>query len=149
MTYRPDPTLVSVEAFARLSGALPGEVEELLRSGAVRRAAPGKVSLIEATRALIHHVKSGARDASLATAQADARDARAEATELALQIERRDLIVDDDAQAAIDHIVGQIVTITGSLPARATRDLSARAVINDTLREVQGQVAADLKSQIL
>lgn len=144
MTGRPDPTLLTVEAFRRLSGALPGEIESLLRSGTIKRAAPSKVFLIEATRALIQHVRSVARDASLVAAQADARAARAESSELALAIEARELVPDDQVEAALDHLVGQITTCVASMPARATRDLSSRAIMDGVLRQAQAQIADDL-----
>lgn len=144
MTGRPDPTLVTVEAFRRLSGALSGEVESLIRSGAVKRNGPGQIGLVEATRALIEYVKAQAKDANLAAAQADAKAARAEAAELSLAIEARQMIADDEAQAALDHLGGAIVTAIAALPTRATRDLRARAAIDGVLLEVQAQIADDL-----
>ncbi len=147
MTGRPDPTLVTVEAVRRLSGALPGEIESPIRSGAIKRAAPGRISLVEGVRALIRHVRAQTRDASLAAAMADARAARAESSELALAIEARQLIADDEAQAALDRLVGAIVTAISALPPRATRDLRARAMIDGVLREVQTQIADDLAAR--
>lgn len=144
MTGQPDSVLVSIDAFTRISGARPGEIESLIRSGAIKRAAPGRISLVGGVRALIQNVRAQARDASLAAAQADARSARAEASELALQVECRELIADDEAQAATDHVAASITTAIAALPARASRDLRARAAIYGVLRGVQAKIADNL-----
>lgn len=143
---RPDPTLCTIDAFKRLVEAAPGEVEGLLKAGAIKRAKPGHVALIQATRAFIEHTRSQARNATLATAQEQAKAARAAASELSLQIERRELVPDEQAQAALDHLAGAIITGITCIPARATRDLRARRQIEDTLRTAQAAIAADLEA---
>lgn len=148
MANRPDPTLVSPQTFARLSGAQPGEIETLLRTGVIRRAGPGKISLVEATRALIEHVKSCARDASLVAAQAEGKTARAEAAELALLVENRELIPDEQADAAVDHVAGAIITAISCIPARASRDIHTRAQMDANLRTIQDQIAKDLAAKL-
>lgn len=144
MAQRPDPTLVSVETFKALVLAAPGEIETLLRAGVIQKAAPGRVALIAATRAFIEHVKSKARNASLAAAQEHAKAARAEASELALQVERREMIPDDDAQACLDHLAAAITSVIACLPSRVTRDLRARAAMDAALRAAQEGIADDL-----
>lgn len=144
MTPRPDPTLVSVETFKALVMAQPGEVEALLRAGVIQKAAPGRVALIAATRAFVEHVRSKARNASLSTAQEQAKAARAEAAELTLQIENRELVPDADAEATLDHLGAAITSAIACLPSRVTRDLRARVEIDAVLRLAQEAIAADL-----
>lgn len=141
---RPDPTLVSVETFRKLVSAGPGEVEALLKSGTLRRAAPGRLALIEATRAYIGHVRATARDATAAAAQADARQARAEASELSVSIQNREVIPDADADAALLHICGAVLEVVAGLPARVSRDRGDRAVIEDALRAAQTALCDEL-----
>lgn len=143
---RPDPTTISVEAFAKLVGAAPAELAGLLKAGTIRRAAPGRLGLIEAVRAYVGHIKASAKDASLTAAQADARAARAEASETSLALENRDLIHDEEVEAALQHVVGAILEASGGLAARATRDLRARASIEAALREAQLGIAEDLSA---
>lgn len=141
---RPDPTLVSIETFRKLVQAGPGEVEGLLKSGTLKRAAPGRLPLIEAVRAFISHTKAQAKDASAAAAQADARAARAEASELSLALQDRTLIRDEEADAALLAVVGAILETLSGLPARVSRGRLDRSVIEDTLRAAQAAIADDL-----
>jgi hypothetical protein len=145
MSSRPDPTLCTIDTFKALVQAAPGEVEALLKAGTIQRAAPGKVALIPAVRAFIEHTKAQARNATLVTAQEAAKSARAEASELSLQIERRELVADEDAQAALDHVAGAIITGTNTIPARATRDLRARSLIEGALRAALTAASEDLQ----
>lgn len=147
MAQRPDPTLVSTETFRRLVDAAPGEIEALIRAGTIQRAGPGLVALIPATRAFIERTKAQTRNASLAAAQDAAKAARAEAAELALMVERREMVADADAQAALDHLAGTITTACACLPARATRDLRARTAMDAVLRSVQEAIVDDLMEQ--
>lgn len=141
---RPDPTLVSIETFRKLVQAAPGEIESLLKSGTLRRAAPGKLALIEATRSYIAHVRATARDASAASAMADAKAARAEASELSLAIQDRTLIRDEEADAALLAVVGSILETFGGLSARVSRDRADRGLVEDALRAAQEALADEL-----
>lgn len=141
---RPDPTLVSVETFRKLVSAGPGEVEALLKSGAIRRAAPGRVPLVEAVRAFISHVRASARDATAAAAMSDARSARAEASELSVSIQSRELIRDEEAEAAMQHVAGAILETFAGLPARVSRDRADRAVIETALCAAQAALSDEL-----
>ena len=75
---------------------------------------------------------------------ARARDARAEASELALAISRRDLIPDAEAETAADYVCDVIVDRIGGLPARITRDRLDRRRIEEALRAAQEGIAVDL-----
>lgn len=141
---KPDPTTVSIDAFERLVGATPGELASLLKSGTLKRAAPGRLPLIEAVRAYIVHMKSTARDASLTAAQADARAARAEASELSLAVQMRDLVPDEEVEAALQHVCGTILETLGGLAVRVSRDRADRSGIEDVLRFAQMALSDEL-----
>lgn len=149
MAARPDPTLVTVETFRKLVQAAPGEVEGLLKSGTLRRAAPGRLPLIEATRAFIAHVRATARDASAASAMADAKSARAESAELTLQVQQRELIRDEEAEAALLAVVGAVLETLSGLPARVTRDRADRTPIEEALRATHSCIANDLAAKAI
>lgn len=141
---QPAQTLLSIEAFRRLVGAAPGEVEDLVSRGVLPQPEPGQIGLVLGVAAYLSHLKARARDASLSKAATEARDARAEASELALAVARRDVIPDDQAEAAVDHLCAVITRELGGLPARATRDLRARAAMEATLRGTLTAIADDL-----
>ncbi len=100
--------------------------------------------MVEAVQAYLTHLRESARAASASAAMARARDARVEASELALAVSRRDLIPDGEAEAAADYVCGVIVDRIGGLPARITRDRHDRRLIEDALRKAQDGIAADL-----
>lgn len=142
---RPDPTLTPIATFAALVQVKPSEIESLIRAGTIQRAAPGRVALIAAVRAFIEHTKAQARNSTLVSAQERAKSARAAAAELSLMVERRSLVPDEEVQACVDHVAGAIITGITCTPARVTRDLRARRLIEDTLRTAQAAIANDLK----
>lgn len=142
---RPDPTLTPIATFAALVQVKPSEIESLIRAGTIQRAAPGKVALVQATRAFVEHTKGQARSATLATAQETAKSARAAAAELSLMVERRELVPDEQVQACVDHVAGVIVTGITCIPAATTRDIRSRRLIEEVLRGAQAAIAADLQ----
>lgn len=143
---RPDQTLCSIDTFKALVQAAPGEIEALLKTGAIKRAKPGFVALIPAVRSFIEYTRAQARNATLTSSQEQAKSARAAAAELSLMVERRELIPDEDAQTALDHLAGVIVTSTNIIAPRVTRDLRARAVIGEALRVALTAISADLEA---
>lgn len=139
-----DQTILTFEAFRRLTGAQPGEIEELVAHGILRQTEPGQIGLVAGVGAYINHLKARARNATLSSAAIAARDARAEASELALRVARRDLIADGEAEAALDYLASVIVGEATGLPARATRDLRARAAMDAALRSALTAISNDL-----
>lgn len=139
-----DVTILTVEAFRRLTGAQPGEIEELVTRGIVHQPEPGQIGLVAGVGCYIGHLKARARNATLSGAAIAARDARASASELALSIARRDLIADGEAEAALDYLASVIVGEATGLSARATRDLRARAAMDAALRSVLTAISNDL-----
>lgn len=145
MTARPTAT-ITLAGLRRLTEAAPGELEGLIASGAIP-APEGSgqcVPMIESVQAFLGHLRETGRNASASAAMARARDARAEASELALAVSRRDLIPDAEAETAADFLCGVIVDRIGGLPARCTRDRHDRRRIEEALRAAQEGIAADL-----
>ncbi len=84
--------------------------------------------------------------AGTATAAAEAaRAARAEAQELRLAEARRELVPVEDGEAALDHVVGEILTMISGLPARVTRDIPVRRRIEAEIHTMQAGLARDLQ----
>ena len=137
---RPAETTVSVAALRRLCGAKPGEIEALIRARLLPVRA-GNVSLVAGVRAYLDGIRATAKSASLAAAQDAARSARADAAELALAVDARRLVRVEDADYAVAHLCGAITSRTFTIPARATRDVRERRVIEDAIRVVQAEIA--------
>ncbi|MGO4909529.1 hypothetical protein ACEN2J_14485 [Pseudorhodobacter sp. W20_MBD10_FR17] len=137
---RPSETMISVAALRALCGAKPGEIEALIRSRTLIARA-SKVSLVAGVRAYLDAIRATAKSASLAAAQDAARSARADAAELALAVDARRLVSVEDAEHAISLLCGAVMSRTFTIPARATRDVRERRIIEDAIRETQGEIA--------
>ena len=144
MPDRPDPTTLPVAAFAAVVALPEAEVRDLIRRGVLPKANRGRLPLIEAVRAVIAHTKADVQNSSLAAAQEQAKGARADASELALAIDRRDLVADHEVEASVDHVAATVVRALASIPARVTRDVPDRRRVEEALRAVQGAIADDL-----
>jgi len=144
---RPATTTVAIADFAALCEVSETIIRDLIRRGALPKASAGRLPLIEAVRVVIRHVRSEARDATLSAAQESARAARAEAAELALAVEQRTLVPDEDAQAAVDHVAGAVVRAATGMAARITRDPNHRRRIDAALLAAQTAIADDLDRQ--
>ncbi len=145
LTTRPTAT-ITLSGLRRLTGAEAGEPEALIASGAIPtpEGREQRVPMVEAIHAYLGHLREASRTASASAAMARARNARTEASELALAIARRDLVPDAEAETATDFLCGMIADQIGGLPARVTRDLRERRRIEDALREAQDRIAKDL-----
>lgn len=143
MTTRPTAT-ITISGLHRLTGAEPGEIEALIGAGQIDQPDGDRVPMVQAVQSYLAHLRDQNRTASASAAMARARDARAEASELALAIARRDVIPDAEAETACDFLCGVISEAIGGLPARVTRDMRERRVIEDALRRAQEAIAADL-----
>lgn len=141
MADRPTEMLVTVDIFRLICGAEPGEVEGLIRSRQIT-VRDGRVSLVAATRAFLDDIRSTTRDASLTGAQAEARAARAEASELALDIETGKLVPDAVSDECVQAIAGAVLREFSSLPAIATRNVAERRAIANLLYDAQTALAA-------
>lgn len=142
-TTKPTAT-ITLTGLRKITGAEPGEIEALIAAGTLPALDGDKLPMVEAIHAFLAHLRETARNASASAAQARARDARAEASELALAISRRDLIPDAEAEVACDFLCGVISDRIGGLPARVTRDLRDRRLIEEVLRAAQDGIAQDL-----
>ncbi|KQB12534.1 hypothetical protein H9N28_10145 [Rhodobacter capsulatus] len=143
MTTRPTAT-ITLAGLRRLTGAEPGELESLIAAGTLPALDGDHLPMVQAVQAYLTHLRETARTASASAAMARARDARAEASELALAVSRRDFIPDGEAEMATDFLCGIIVDRIGGLPARVTRDRQDRRVIEAALAKAQEGIAADL-----
>jgi len=144
MTATKPTAMITLAGLRRLTEAAPGELENMIATGALPALDGDKLPMIESVQAFLHFLRNESRNASASAAMARARDARAEASELALAIARRDLVQDTEAAACVDYLCGVIAETFGGLPARITRDLRKRRLIEDALRRAQEAIASDL-----
>lgn len=138
---RPAEMMVTLDMFRTIAGAGAGEVEALVRSRQII-VREGKVSLVAATRTFLDAIRTTARNSSLTAAQAEARAARAEASELALAVETGLVVPDTFCDECVQAITGAVLREFASLPAIATRDVRERRALENLLHDAQTALAA-------
>lgn len=143
---RPAETLIPVAMLRQLTGAAPGEIEALVRSRHII-ARSGKIALVSGVRAYLDSIRAATKSASLAAAQDASRSARTEAAELALAVDARRLVRRVEADDATAAICGAVAREIVAIPARSTRIIPDRRIIEASLFDAQNEIAQAVKSE--
>lgn len=121
-------------------------LRQLAEQGYIPVAEKGRYPLIAVVQGYIKFLKDDNRRSSKSATASRMQDAKTAEIEMRLAEKRRELIPVDDAQAAIDVIVGKVRAEFSGLPARATRDMTLRRVLeaetNASLNRVVDAAAA-------
>lgn len=131
---------VPVTTLRRVCADDDGVIQRLIQGRQIS-VQDGKVSLVAGARAYLDAIRSEARSASLTAARDGAREARAEAAELALLIDERAMVDDADASAALAAVCGTVTSEIAIIAARTSRDMAVRRVVEDVLHTTQQEIA--------
>lgn len=137
-----NPALVPLDDLRRILGEQPGGILDAV----AKPDAEGRVDLVVVLPAFFNELRASLRAGSATASAERARLARAAAQELRLAEAQRTLIPSDDAETAMDHLVGTVLTSIASMPARLTRDVRQRRVIEARLHALQGKIAHEITS---
>lgn len=121
-----------------------GILARAIASGHLVPDALGRVMLAEAVPMFFDSLRADLRAATATAAVERARAARAASAELRLAEARRDLIPTEDAEAAVDHLCGTVLTALAGLPARITRDMKVRRMIEDSINQCRRAIAEEV-----
>lgn len=138
--------MVPAAQAAQIIMVTPQWLRQLAAQGYIPAAEKGRYPLIAVIQGYIKFLKDDDRRSSKSATASRMQDAKTAEIEMRLAEKRRELIPVDDAQAAIDVIVGKVRAEFSGLPARATRDMTLRRVLeaetNASLNRVADAVAA-------
>ena len=137
--------LISTEVAGRLLMISAERVRQLIKAEYIARGAGGKIALVAAVQGYIKFLKDEDRRSSKSASDSRVRDARAAEIELRVAERRRVLIEMDEAIAASDKIVAVVRAEIVGLPARATRDMDVRRVIEKEAHESLKRIATTLR----
>ena len=112
-------------------------VEQLIRSGLLRKLAPGKYDLIECVQAYIRYLREDAKINNRDAANARVRDARAKDIEAKTAERLKQLVHVSVLEETIDGLCGLVRSEFAGLAAACTRDLVMRRIIE---REVNARL---------
>lgn len=139
--------LVPLAALRKALGdtAESGTMSRLIAAGKVVPDGEGRVDIVAVLPIYFSELRAELRASTATAASERARVARAASAELRLAEARREMIEVEDATAAVDHLVGAILTGLSGLPARITRDIPTRRKIEAILHKVQGELAREIE----
>ncbi len=138
--------LTSLSELARHLLLTREEVRRLVAERIIRRQCDGRFDLDAARQAYIRFL----RDRRSNRSEAEGALQRAKALEIEVRVAERahQLIEMDEAYAALDEIVGGIVSELSSLPAAATRDLAMRRHLEGLINGIRQRAADRLGRQV-
>jgi hypothetical protein len=137
---------LNVEQIAGLLQVSSQWVRRLTNEGVFSKV-DGRYRLIETVQAYLRYVRDEQRRTGKAETQNQLMRARAAEIELRTRLREKTLIETDDAINTLDEIIGMMLTEFGDLPGR-TRDLTARRIIEQAVREMRGRLADKIRAKV-
>ena len=131
------PQPVSRQTLAELLTLTAQRVDQLVREGWIEKPSRGNYALVAGVQGYIRFLKDDERRSSKTAAESRVRDMRAD--EIALRIEERSKKLINEARAEalglVDEVIGGLKADLYALPARVTKDLSLRRVIEEAIED--------------
>ncbi|WP_334359211.1 MULTISPECIES: hypothetical protein [unclassified Bradyrhizobium] len=119
----------STAEICQLTGFTKQYLHALEQDGIVSRIGRDQWPLAPTIRSVITHLRSENRRGQRGVADARLADMKTQALAVRLQRETNDLVPYSQVQEALDLILGTLVTGLMSVPARCTRDVGLRRII--------------------
>lgn len=135
---------VKIDTLAGIFGVSQRQARNLLAEAGARPVARGEWPLGASLRAVFNHLREARTSTEVSRARTRQIEAIARKTELATRRAERELIPVQDAQLALDLVVGRMVEELSGAPARITRDRALRRQIETELNAVRTRVAQSL-----
>ena len=141
------PEVIHPDALAKLAGVTGRRVRQVLSAAGVRPVSRGRVELEPAFRALLDAARGDKAATPEARARAELAKARAAEVELRLAQRSKALIALQDAEEALERLVGVVLAELDGLPASATRDKRLRRRVDEATTAMRGRIARRLRAE--
>lgn len=135
---------MGVAEIASMCGRTVRWVQIVAKEQAVEKDGRGKYRLASFVAAIVSHYEALQESNSKVASASRATDARAREIELRIARQERTLIPREDADLAIDLVVGEVNKQLAGLPARVTRDVPLRRKIEAEVDETKRKIAEAL-----
>lgn len=133
---------VKIDVLAGLFGVSERQARNLLQEAGVRPVSRGEWDLVRSVRGVFTRLREARQSTELSRARARQVDAAAKKTELATRRAERELVPLEDAQAALDLMMGKMVAEFSGFSARVTRDLELRRRLDREIFEMRKRMDA-------
>ncbi|MCG2665316.1 hypothetical protein ACFPFP_00040 [Bradyrhizobium sp. GCM10023182] len=134
-------TKVSGTQLAAHLGLSRPYLDRLVADGTIARDGASKFDLDESRLRYIRRLREARRSSPVAEAQAQYQRAKARHLELENARKEKQLMEVEDHVAAVDEIVGIMLTHLSGLPARCTRDLTTRRSMEAAILQMRQEIA--------
>lgn len=138
--------LIPLEVAGRLLMITAERVRQLSRAGYITIQKRGHTTVVSAVQGYIRFLKDEDRKDTKSHAASEAVQARANEINLRIAERKRELIPQEDANLALDLLVGEVNRQLTGLPARITRDVRLRRDIEAKVNEAKARIAEALAS---
>lgn len=132
---------ITLEQVARLLMISRERVRQLVAAGYIPKPNRNAYPIVGAVQGYIRAKEDELRRARDAAGENGLRSARQAEIEMRMAERRRDLVRRDEADAAMDIVVGQINEEFGGFAARVTRDVAMRRQIETALDATLNRIA--------
>jgi hypothetical protein len=140
------PQTLTADQAGQLLGRSRQWVFNLVKDGHIEKQAKGKYTLVAVIRGAMAYYEDQLKKTSKTAISSRATDARAREIELRIEEKTRGLVPRDDANLALDLVVGEVNKQLSGLSARITRDVSLRRKIEAEVYETKRKIAEALAS---
>lgn len=133
---------ISIGEAAALLKVSDERVRQLVKMGYIKRVARGRFHLTDVVHGYIDFRNDDDRRSSKSATASRMHDAKAAKIELEIAEKKRELVPVEEAQAAIDIVIGKVNAEFSGLPARFTRDMTLRRKLEDEIDDSFNTIAA-------
>jgi len=138
-------TTATTAQLSELTGFSKQYLHTLEQERVVSRIGRDQWLLAPTIRSLIAHLRSENRRGQRGVANARLADMKAQALAVRLQRETNELVPFDQVQEALDMVLGTLITGLMSVPARCTRDVGLRRIIETEIDAARLAACAEYK----
>jgi hypothetical protein len=124
------------------------QFERLAANGVVKARAPNCWPVIETFQKLLRYARDERRNNTKTASQSRVQLARVKEIELRVAQKSHKLIEEDEAEALVDDIFGNLRSEFSGLPAMCTRDLKMRDEIEKNVNDIFNRITQRLKLQV-
>ena len=135
---------IAVDVAAKLLMVTPEWIRRLSKDGWIAKAERGRYRVVDVVQGYIRFLKDEARRSSKTASHSRLQDIRTRKEELVVAQAERELVPLAEAMTLVDEVAGAVVARVNAIPARVTRNIGERALlqreVDDALTEVADRI---------
>jgi len=132
---------LKIEQAAALLRLSTSRVKQLISEGWIKRDGDGKLTIVNVVHGYLDLRDDEVKRITAKAADNEVRRARAREITLRTAKAERELVPRDDAEEFVQLLIGEVVARLQGLPARFTRDVNERSILEQLIRDVRKEVA--------